>query len=163
MNWRQINIGWVSLVIGALVYIIDRPAKETYFIDRLPFDISLHGHMPKIFGSIGSVLPDFLHVFAFILITAGILGVEKKGQLMVCAGWFIIDTLFEVGQLFRGLGDWVPGWFEGVPFLENTANYFRDGAFDIRDLISIGLGTICAYAVLRITSRPAAVRSGSSP
>lgn len=153
MNWRQIGIGVGSLFIGALVYIIDRPPEETYFIYRLPFDISLHDHLPQIFGPIGSVLPDFLHVFAFILITAGVLGAGKTGQLVICAAWLTIDFLFEVGQRYRGLADLVPDWFANVPFLENTANYFRYGSFDSRDLVAIVLGTVCAYAVLRFTSR----------
>lgn len=153
MNWRQIGIGLGSLIIGALVYLIDRPPEETYFIYRLPFDISLHDRMPQIFGPIGSVLPDFLHVFAFILITAGVLGVGKRGQVVICVVWFVIDTLFEVGQRFRWLADMVPDWFANVPFLENTANYFRYGSYDSRDLVAIALGTVCAYMVLNFTSR----------
>jgi hypothetical protein len=154
LNWRQIGIGLIGLLIGSLVYIVDRPPDQTYFVYRLPFDISLHERLPAIFGPIGSVLPDFLHVFAFSLLTAGILGAAKKGQILICLGWFGIDTLFEIGQLFPSLGDYVPEWFAQVPFLENTADYFRYGTFDTRDLVAIGLGTICAYGVLRLTSRP---------
>jgi len=153
LNWRQIGIGLGSLIIGALVYIIDRPPEETYFIYRLPFDISLHDRLPQIFGPIGNVLPDFLHVFAFILITAGVLNTGRRGQVVICICWLSVDTLFEVGQRFRWLADMVPVWFAQVPFLENTANYFRYGSFDSLDLVAIALGTAAAYGILRLTSR----------
>jgi glycopeptide antibiotics resistance protein len=45
----------------------------------------------------------------------------------------------------------VPDWFSGIPFLENSKNYFSSGTFDVNDLVAIVFGTIIAYFVLSIT------------
>ena len=47
----------------------------------------------------------------------------------------------------------IPDWFQGVPFLENSKNYFQRGAFDIFDIVAIAVGTVMAYFVLLITKK----------
>jgi len=47
----------------------------------------------------------------------------------------------------------VPDWFSGIPFLENSKNYFSSGTFDYNDLTAIAIGTILAYLVLSITNK----------
>jgi hypothetical protein len=54
-----------------------------------------------------------------------------------------------LGQKFNDLAlKIIPDWFTGIPFLENTKNYFLKGTFDFIDLGAIALGTVIAYFVL---------------
>jgi len=154
VNCRQICIGAATLFIGTLVYLIDRPPDHTYFVYSNLFDISLHNTLPNIFGIIGNSLPTLIHVFSFILITAGLLSCQRRGCLIICVSWFIIDSAFELGQGFKPLiVKIIPEWFAGIPFLENTENYFLHGTFDLNDLVCVLLGSIMAYFVLLTTNR----------
>jgi len=152
INIRQILIGAVGLFIGTLVYLVDRPPDQTYFIFSSSFNISLFKTLPNLFGHIGDSLPSFIHAFSFILLTAGIISCRKKGFLTVCLWWFIIDCVFELGQKFSSLTlKIVPSWFSSIPFLENTRNYFLHGTFDFNDIAAITIGTLIAYFVLLTT------------
>jgi hypothetical protein len=147
-------IGLGGLFLGTLVYLIDRPPEATYFIHFSRIKISLYGLLPNVFGAIGNSLPDFLHAFSFILLTAGLLSWQKRGSLVICLGWFSIDLLFELFQKFNTLPlRIIPEWFKGIPFLENTESYFTQGTFDILDLFAISLGTVTAYFVLLATNK----------
>ena len=154
INIRQILIGVVGLLIGTLVYLVDRPPDQTYFVYNTPFNISLFKALPNLFGHIGNSLPSFIHVFSFILLTAGIISCRKKGFLIICLGWFLVDCAFELGQKFISLFlKIIPSWFAGIPFLENTKNYFLYGTFDYIDLAAIIIGTLMAYFVLISTKK----------
>ena len=154
INTVQIIIGVVGLIIGSLVYIIDRPPEQTYFINNSKLPLSLHNTVPSIFGIVGNSLPDLLHVFSFILITAGLLSYKKKWYIIICLGWFSLDIAFELGQKFNSLPlKIIPDWFKGIPFLENSKNYFYRGTFDIYDVIAIIIGTLIAYFILLITKK----------
>jgi len=118
-----------------------------------PINISLFNAIPNLFGFIGGSLPEFIHVFSFILITAGLIFCNKSGYVIICLSWFLVDSAFELGQKFN---TWpsriIPDWFTGIPFLENTENYFLKGTFDFIDLAAIVFGTVIAYFVLLITN-----------
>ena len=149
INKTQILIGIIGLLIGSLVYLIDRPSNLTYFVSSSPINISLSNVIPSLFGSIGNSLPEFIHIFSFILITAGLIFCRKKGYFIICVSWFFIDCAFEVGQKFAlWSSSLVPGWFDGIPFLKNTKNFFLQGTFDFFDMAAIALGSIAAYFVL---------------
>lgn len=151
-NRIQIFIGTAVLLFGSLVYLVDRPPEQTYFIYNSAIDISLYKILPALFGAVGNSLPTFVHVFSFILLTAGFISCRKTGYMAICLSWFLVDMVFELGQKFS---QWsikiIPGWFDGIPFLENTRNYFVNGTFDIIDVAAIVLGTIAAYFILTIT------------
>jgi hypothetical protein len=148
-NWLQVFIGLLVLIIGSLVYLVDRPPGQTYFVYESRFDISLYNTLPNLFGTIGNILPDFSHVFAFILITAGILSAGKTGCMTMTIFWFLMDILFEFGQKFAPVAaDLIPVWFEPIPFLKNTSGYFKNGTFDWLDMAAILAGSVCAYFVL---------------
>ena len=154
INWVQISIGVVVLAVGSLIYLIDRPPDQTYFVYNSPINISLFDIIPNLFGSIGNSLPAFIHVFSFILITAGLIYCQKRGFLIICLSWFLVDSTFEVGQKFT---TWstsiIPNWFAGIPLLENTKNYFLQGTFDFIDLAAIAFGTAMAYYALLATGK----------
>ena len=154
INWVQISIGVIALAVGSLIYLIDRPPDHTYFVYSSPINIPLFTTIPNIFGLIGNSLPEFIHVFSFIVITAGLIFCRKRGYLIICLSWLLIDSAFEMGQKFT---TWstsiIPDWFAGIPFLENTENYFLQGTFDFIDLTAIAFGTLIAYFVLLITNK----------
>jgi hypothetical protein len=154
INSLQVLIGLGGLLLGTLVYLVDRPPDQTYFLYSSSINISLHDILPNLFGIIGNSLPEFIHVFSFILITAGLIFCQKRGYLIICLSWFLVDCAFELGQKFNNLAlKIIPDWFAGIPFLENTKNYFLKGTFDFIDLAAIAFGTIIAYLVLLITNK----------
>lgn len=154
LNIRQIIIGAVVLLAGALIYLIDRPPDQTYFIYKIGMNISLFGTLPIIFGPSGNFLPSFIHVFSFIFLTAGLIARGKRDYLIICLSWLFIDCTFELGQKFLL---WpsriIPDWFVGIPFLENSKNYFLKGTFDLIDLIAIIIGAVVAYLFLAKTTQ----------
>ena len=134
INKKQIIIGLVALFIGSLVYLIDRPSDKTYLVYSI-VNISLYNTLPNLFGLIGNILPAFIHVFSFILITAGLIFYNKRGYLIIYLSWFLIDCVFELGQNFNTWSSsMIPNWFTGIPFLENievtTQVYFRQELSD---------------------------------
>ena len=142
-----------ALVVGVLVYALDRQPELTYF---LPGWLSLNDHLGNVFGSIGNYLPTFIHVYAFILLTVVVAVPSLTKLIPVCLAWFTLDTLFEVAQInpiAQWIGSYVPNWFTGIPFLENTANYFLMGTFDVFDLLSIATGTLAAYLSIVFIAR----------
>jgi hypothetical protein len=152
VNWTQISLGIFVLITGTLVYIIDRSPEHTYFIYQTSFNLSLYDSLPGIFGSIGDSLPSFVHAFSFILITAGLIATHKNTLLPICLFWFVIDSLFEFGQVLIDSANAIPAWFSRVPFLENTENYFINGTFDWNDMAATAFGVLIAYLVLRATT-----------
>ena len=154
VNWCQILIGLSALIFGLLVYLLYRPPDQSYFLYVSGLNISLYNTLPNIFGLIGNSVPTFIHVFSFILITAGFLSCQKRGCLIICLSWLLVDSAFELGQNFN---TWsasiIPVWFDGIPFLENTKSYFIHGTFDFTDLAAIAFGTLTAYLVLLSTNK----------
>ena len=73
INWLQVLLGTLFFLIGALVYLIDRPPDHTYFFNHFNIIETLHNTLPIFFGPLGNYLPDFIHPLSFILITAGII------------------------------------------------------------------------------------------
>ena len=153
VNKTQILIGVIGLLVGSLIYLIDRPPDQTYFVYNSPINISLFNIIPNVFGFIGGSLPEFIHVFSFILITAGLVFCNKRGYLIICLTWFLIDCAFEIGQKYNTWSSRIiPDWFAGIPFLENTENYFLKGTFSFIDLAAIAFGTAVAYFVIILTT-----------
>jgi hypothetical protein len=149
INRVQILIGLLGLVLGSLVYIVDRPPDQTYFVIKSGINISLFNTFPNLFGPLSNSLPTFIHVFSFILITAGLMACQKRGYLTICLSWFCVDCGFEFGQKYDAFAaKLIPSCFRGVPFLENIQDYFLRGVFDFIDVSAIAMGSATAYFVL---------------
>ncbi len=145
----QVVLAAILLMIGLLVYLLDRPADHIYFV---PDWWRAADNSGQVFGSIGENLPSFVHVVVFILISSVLLAPWHFRIASICLLWFGIDSLFELAQhdaIAIQIADMVPDWFQDVIFLENTPNYFLAGTFDPFDLISIALGSVGAYLMLR--------------
>lgn len=154
INYSQIVTGLFILLFGTLVYIVDRPPEQTHFVNNSILKISLYKTLPNLFGTLGNSLPDFAHVFAFIMITAGLISCRTKGYILISTLWFITDSLFEIGQkfsaTFTGL---IPGWFHSIPFLKNTPLFFQTGTFDWLDLAAILTGSVSACLTMHIIAQ----------
>lgn len=146
---QHILFGILLLLIGTLVYLIDRPPEQTWFVSILPVQISLHNVYPPLFGRLSNFLPDLLHVMAFIFLTAGIVDGGRKSCLVICLFWLVVDGGFELGQKYSSqAARIVPGWFEGIFLLGKTRNYFVNGAYHHHDMIAIVAGAVIAYLIL---------------
>jgi len=142
INIYQIIFGLIVLTIGALVYIIDR--QNIYFVKY--FNISFYGKISNIFGNFGNSFPDFIHPFAFIIITAGLFSLNKRKLLFISILWLSFDVLMELGQKYNNIALlFIPDFFDNIPFLENSKNYFIHGTYDEIDIFAIFLGAGSAY------------------
>ena len=106
------------------------------------------------FGAVGQSLPAFAHVFAFSLLTIAVLGGGRRTAIVACSGWFLVDAAFELGQhptLAAELARFIPSWFEGIPILHRTDDFFLAGTFDAFDLVAMALGALTAYWVMQRT------------
>ena len=142
-----------ALAFGVLVYALDRLPESVYF---LPAGWSLAEGGVRWFGSLGGQLPEFLHVYAFALLTAAVLASSRRLALLSCAVWWGLDSLVELGQhaaISPQIAAAVPAWFAGIPFLENTGLYFTHGTFDPLDFIAIAVGAVAAYFTIVIYIR----------
>ena len=154
VNTRQLFIGLNVLILGALFYYFFRSAEHTYFLKFLRINPHLKYFLPPMFVTLGNSLPTFTHVFAFTLMTAGLITNREKGYTIVCLTWFLIDVLFELGQgLDNIIIQFIPDWFSNFLFLENTRSYFLHGQLDYLDIVSIAFGSLAAYIILINTSK----------
>ena len=145
----RIAIGLGVLLVGTLVYLVDRPAEQSFL-----FHFSFYPFAPPLFGSLGRSFPTFAHVFAFSLLTVALIAPARRVCAVVCLGWFLVDAAFEVGQ-HPSVAQWVAGlippWFQHIPILEKTEGYFVHGTFDPVDMLSIAVGAMVAYLVIQKT------------
>ncbi len=154
INTLQVAVGIASLLLGTLMYLSDRNPQATYFVKEYLTGISLHETVPDLFGILDRSVASFLHVFSFILITAGLTAETKTGCIAVSAVWLTVDALFEMGQYFDTLAvSLVPEWFKDYPFLETTGDFFMKGCFDPVDMAAIFAGAGVALFFLLATIR----------
>ena len=148
----QVLIGITVLLLGTLVYVLDRPAEQTLLANAL----NLPSFTLGVFGAIGDVLPAFAHVFAFILFTVALLGNSRSDLIVTCVGWFLVDVAFELGQ-HPSIASWLSAHLSSGPenliLVNHTADYFVYGTFDPGDLIAISMGALTAYLVIEKTKR----------
>lgn len=143
----QLALGIGMLLLGSVIYIVDRPPDVL-----VPRAMSLFNHPEHFLGVIGRSLPSFAHVLAFSLFTAVIVGGGRKAAVAICLGWFLLEAGFELGQhamVAPILANLLPTWFEHIPIVANTSDYFIYGTFDARDLWATALGALTAYLLIR--------------
>ncbi len=154
INKFQVFLGCLTLLSGALLYLSDRPPDATYFVSRFLSALSISGFHGNLFGRLDANLASFLHVFSFILITAGLAAESKKGHMAVCLFWCAVNIVFEAGQHFDALAAGiVPQWFENYILLEAVDDYFIYGCFDPLDVTAVFAGAAAGYVVLRKTGK----------
>lgn len=135
-----------ALGSGVAVYTLDREAPA-YF---LPTAWYLAGNNESWLSAVGSVLPAFLHTYAFVLLTAAVAPWSDRA-LSICIFWFTIDFFFEFGQhltIAPYVAAAIPAWFQHLPVLEVAKGYFLRGTFDPWDLVAIAAGSAGAYLTI---------------
>ena len=138
-------IALIALLVGGGVYLIDRPCGSAYLI---PCFGSIFIQEANLFGSIGGFLPDFIHIYVFILLTVVCLNPSKNQLIIVCIAWLFTELTFEVLQI-----DSISLWlitiigerFIGIPVLEHLTTYLSYGVFDALDVFAITIGAFFAY------------------
>jgi len=149
---RLVLLAAMALSFGVLTYLIDRPAGSTYFLAGLSLFSKVHG---PFLGAWGNHIPDLVHPYAFILLTV-VFAPWSRRLLATCACWWAIDSFFEIGQhsaINTRIAAVLPEWFQKVPVLDGTRNYFLHGTFDLLDLLAITLGCVAAYVTVRSIDR----------
>ena len=152
INIKQLAIGCTLLLLGVLIYMLDRNSEQVFFIYAFKLPYFHHPEYRKMFGEVSMSLPSFLHGCSFSLLTCAFLPLQnKRNCFIVCLIWAIIDILFEFGQLIKPFTS-----TDIPPFLSNnkvfmvTINYFRYGTFDYMDILFAILGCVCAYFIIII-------------
>jgi hypothetical protein len=150
---RHVAIAALTFTLGVMVYVLDRNPQQIYFLTGFLNHPLSDG---SVFGVVGSSLPSFTHVYAFILFTAALLPPGRKTYLGATFAWLITDSAFEIAQhsaIAPIVASVVPAWFADIPVLENTRNYFLHSTFDYFDLAAIVIGAMAAAVTIHITTK----------
>lgn len=149
VNWRQLLIGLIILVLGTLFYYFFRPPGRTYFLTLLGPLPNMMVMLPPPLLTVSYSLPTFIHTCAFTVMTAALVARRRKGYLLVSLIWLTVDVLFELAQGLKGMIAPIPAdWCAGVLLWENTRDHLLYGRLDNHDLVSIALGAVAAYIIL---------------
>lgn len=112
-------LGVFGLIIGGLIYVLDRPLGSAIFLSFIPIKPLSLG----IFGSVGNYLPSGIHAFSFSLMTICFFPLEKKHIFFVGGFWIVVNLIFEFGQKW--------GIFN-----------FYCGTFSFADIVAVIIGGI---------------------
>lgn len=141
-----VALGGLSLLMGALVYLTDRPTPLS-----LPLPAVAPASIPHLFGVLGLWLPSLAHVLAFSLFSAALLAPRAGWQYGACAFWLALNAAFEVGQHPQVRGPLAESLRHSLgqgPVARALENYFLRGTFDVGDLAAAALGAAMAAAIL---------------
>lgn len=140
-----------ALALGVLVYLSDRqPSHATLIPAMFAFGTG------SLFGVLGHWLPSFVHPFAFSLISAAMRAPSSAHTYGICAAWWSVNLIFEVGQhpLIRStVVDRLQATFGDGLLTRPVSNYLLRGTFDVADLIAATLGALAAVLVLCVIHR----------
>ncbi|TYT76254.1 hypothetical protein [Desulfobotulus mexicanus] len=143
--WQMILAGIISLGIGSLVYILDRPVGI--------FSVFGNGVEGIGFGSMGDWLPDAMHPFGMALISAGIAGGRAASLRFWAVFWGIVGLIMETGQYYgEKAAALIPENWKSIPVLDHISLYFIHGTFDPIDIMGIILGSTAAWLISTIHS-----------
>lgn len=140
----QVGIALFALLVGTLTYLLGR-SVQAYFV---PDSLFSDGTLAALFSPIGNHLPTFAHTLAFTLLTTAVVWPWPRYLAASCVAWFTVELLMELGQhdaVAAHLAAAMPNVFHDVAVLEAIPRYFLYGTFDPLDLLSITLGSVCAW------------------
>ena len=102
MNLLRIVLGAAALLPGVGVYLFFRPPGSAYFLDYFHIHSSLNVQCNFPFNYITNVLPDLIHPFSLILLSAGILTLStQQNYILLVLFWVGIDIFFETLPVFK--------------------------------------------------------------
>lgn len=135
VNCRQLPVGLYALSMGVLFYCFFRSAEHAYFLKLIGYGFCFNNFLPSPLDATYKSLPAFMPVFALSLIRANFNAQgNSTNTIPVTSGWFPV-----------------------IFFPENTRSSFLQRRFDYFDFLSIGLGSLAAYAVLFKTTAGEAI------
>lgn len=144
----QVSVALIALILGILIYATTRSSQQVFFLQYLPeLDLNIPFQMSSIIYS----LPSFLHIYAFILLTAAVAQKQIHHVRYICLFWLVVEVLFEFGQqhdIAIAFSNHISGWFSHYVWLETIPNYFLHGTFDPLDIMCLVLGMFAAFATL---------------
>ncbi|MEW7990860.1 MAG: hypothetical protein AB2724_14090 [Candidatus Thiodiazotropha sp.] len=143
----------LASVLGVLVYILERDPATVYLMPDVIGSLGLWGVASLPFSG---QIPEFVHVYICILLTALVLDRTLFIHRSITLAWFLFDFMAEMAQhpeIAASISDRIPRWFSDVPVLQNTQSYLLGSTFDPLDLLFIFLGSIAAYLTLTFSNR----------
>ena len=142
----EIVLAAIALLIGTAVYIFDRGGAVGF----VPSAWAAALRVRPVFGTLGGSLPTFTHTFGFALLFVALLRPRATAAVAaVCAGWTLVEAVFEIGQIPRVaalVDSWAGAARETWP-LRLLLQYLASGTFALADLVSVVLGGALAYIV----------------
>lgn len=137
IDLHMLLAGIFILLVGISVYIFFR--KGCFFLKGYNL---LHNSilLKKMLG----VMPSFVHVLSFILITNSLNILNNK---IVCMYWFFINCFFEIGQFYKifFIFEYNSSNIVIIDLIKLWNNFFLNGTFDRFDLVASFCGMILAY------------------
>jgi hypothetical protein len=153
-SYLYFSIACLALVIGYLIYYIGRPGPAIYAI---PENLEHWVFALPLLSEISGQLPSFFHTYAFILLTFIALGASSRSSPYLSISlWVSLESLFEIGQhpiISEWISNVIPAWFEQIPLLGITDNYFLQGTFDPLDMLAIVIAAVSTLLTVRFFQR----------
>ena len=141
--------GLLCLGAGCVLYATARPSIAAHFLGGVSNPVP---PLPRSFRSLVGSAPTFIHVVAFSLMSAAIIGGHTGRRLAMCAAWAFTDVVFEWAQM-----PVVSGWLlqhatliRSVPYLPR---YLAGGTFDPLDVLAAVSGGAFAGLFIVTTRR----------
>jgi len=136
------GIAW--LAVGFLVYLVARPRTVAAFPALTPDPIVL---LPNQLRWLLGPVPTFVHVLAFSMMSASLVGATRRIRLFLCGAWAAVEIGFEAAQhpAFR---QWLPQHSAAMSPISYVQSYLVAGTFDSSDILAAILGAACAALLL---------------
>ena len=140
------GVAW--LVTGFVVYMIARSPTVVAFFPQAP---SLAVLLPSSLRLLLGPVPTFVHVLAFSMMSASIVGRTHKRRLFICGVWAVIEIAFELAQ-YPVISHWLQQCMAGssMPYVHD---YLVHGTFDYKDILAAIIGAAFAGLILTSTRR----------
>ena len=138
----QAAIAIAALTGGFLLYQTTRISDQVLLFQYLP---QLTSNSNIYADGIIYSIPSFLHVYAFILLTAVLFEDKHKAIIYSCLFWLLVELFFELGQhpLFaQNIAHTFSEFFNHSEWSLLVGNYFLNGRFDSVDII---FKNFCSY------------------
>jgi hypothetical protein len=142
----------LALLLGIGIYLLDRDWASTLFLTPVA------GYQPgtaRLFGSLGQVLPSFLHAYAFSLLLILALGRARYARKIGALAWFAFAAGLEIlqAEYFHHLFSRPALQPAASTMISSIQTYAVNGHFDWKDLAASGLGCLAAFVISSVLEK----------
>lgn len=145
----KIILSFLTLVVGALVYILLRPSDDIYFVSFLNLDylnLNIQYRPDWLYNiSVG------LHTYGMSLLSSIFVASTKRNYLLIVFSWIFINVIFELIQK-PYIHDIIYNIFDSKT-LGNMLYSLSAGTYDVNDIIFTIYGGFLAYITLILLKR----------